>query len=577
MNYLNHRLINKEAAREVFEQDYHIETVRGYYEKGFYVVNTLSLKIRGIKEAVIVELWFKEPIEGSLVLNQWKIKYASVKIGEGRKAAIELAIIDSFNKEEYLMPFWNGNRYQSCDHLIKNYSSTESSSFLLEKNVEPELLMDAFSKMPYDPQTLSETRLVLHDGKVYYRLLSESEQLKTDDEILEYVNNNRSRRDQDFIVDLDGYLYEFYSKPNDLSNIRVIRKDAYQSQPISRYSTSDNEFTYYEFAAQQKLSVDENFPIIYRVETEVEKQTYENGCREMVPFTQIIQMKIYSPRILGEKLPEFQLGDYVRYGFDQTGFIIDITEKDKGTYGVQNENEWVYYAGESARVDFVHVSLLEKIDKPAQNDIGQIVLLCNEGNTNSYGLLGYLGEVVFEFTNHYIVKVRTFKDPDRQLRKIVKGLHRSNRDYHAKYVDCNDGNIYATVLKSGCYFLRPEYVGWYKQFKGQTEQFEWVKKHNILSTFLYPLLELLEDNVIRPSSYNLDYQGYAFFSYLDYFTNNKTPEELYLSFIRHLENEKYNYLRSINLRKMYNTPEFLERFFSKTKVEELPKLEELLF
>lgn len=572
MNYLNNRLINKEAVKSLFEQDYQEEWQRGYHNNGIYITNRLSLKIRGVKEAVRAKLYFKEPIEGSLALHNWVLEYAAVKIGEGRQAAIEDKIIETFDQEEYLVPYWTENRFQSCCHFKKDYFRKECTSFLLEKDVEPELLMDVFADLSCASRSLEKTRLVLHNGKVYSRLLEHPDQLLTDEEINEYAAKH-SNSDKDIILDQHGNTYTFYAKPKDLNNIRLITKEAYRSNPISDYAS----YTYREFAAQQNLSIDENFPIVCRTESESEKGTYINGTFARVPFTQVIEMKIYSPRILGEKLPEYQLGDYVRYNSNETGFIIDISEKDKGLYGIQNERTWVYYGGEKAKVENIHTSLLEVAERPTQEDIGQIVF-CYDGEQGSYGneLYGYLGEVIYEFTKHYIVKVPSFKKPlnIEAINRLKKD--RTRHDYHANYVDNGDGFIYATVHKDNCYFLKPEYVGWYEQFRNQIEQFEWVRNHNILGKFLYPLLETMDNTVIRPSLYDLSYQFDAFCAYLDYYTSNKSPEDYYLLFIEHLKEKRYEYLRSVTLRGMYDVTKILEQYFSETKVEKLPELEELL-
>jgi len=571
MTELSNQLFNKETINTLFVDEWE-EVVGTSSDKRRCIKNKIELKIRGVKELIRLNVFFVEVIENGLALKDWDIDYAPIKIGNARKITIKNTLLETLDKEDHYLPLWlSEHRYAAAKHLQMNYSTGDCHTLLMEKEVEPELLLEAYADLAYSSNNLERTQYVLHNGKVYERVVGNNKTYLSEEERQEYINNN-NYVSRDIIIDTNGYLYGYFTTPADLNNIRLIRENAVSTAPISKYYL-DKSFTYREFVARCDIDSSTNksdLPITFYTERESEKYTYANGGRVATPFTEKIEIIIYSSRVLGEEMKELQLGDYVRCEKEgRTGFIVSVADRDKGVYEILNEGQWVYYGGEKSETFNAHISTLEKIDKPEQKDIGEIVFSYKK---DPYGNVKYseIGEVVYEFANHYLIKFPSFK---RELRlRTRKGYN----DYHANFVNNGDGFIYKTIKKESCRFLKKQYVYWYEKFREQSAQFEWVKEHDTLGVFMYPLFKTMDGYVCHPTAHYASYQFEAFILFAKYFSREMTAEEIFQTFVQLLGDKRYDYLRNITLRGIFDINEILEHYFCEEKEEEVDELLELL-
>ncbi len=172
---------------------------------------------------------------------------------------------------------------------------------------------------------------------------------------------------------------------------------------------------------------------------------------------------MFSPRILGEEIEPFKLGDYVRYE-GKYGVIIDISGQDQGNYKIQKESGWVYNNGVQAETDTVHCSKIERVDKPKQDRVGEIIFCLDPHGSKD--TCKCIGEVVFELHDYFIVKVPSFRGVP--LFNKRGGYY----SYSSYYVENGDGFIYMTARKEDCRYLKNNYLFWYEEFRRQSEQME---------------------------------------------------------------------------------------------------------
>ncbi len=187
MAELEQRLLNKEMITELFTDEWREEVFYDYREKVVQLRNKMEIKIRGVKEKVRVKVYFQEVIPNGLAVVDWEVRWSSVKIGDGRLAALHEELINILNQEEYYLPYWvEENKYTAAIHLkTRSYyrNKHECNTYKLEREVEPELLLEAFADLARQNDSLEKTQLVFHNGKVYSRVLEDNKTLLTEEDI----------------------------------------------------------------------------------------------------------------------------------------------------------------------------------------------------------------------------------------------------------------------------------------------------------------------------------------------------------------------------------------------------------
>lgn len=550
---MENRLLNKELISELFEGEWYEIELRKHCENCIALANIMNIKISGVKGFIKIEVAFIEVDKIGLVLIGSEVIASHVNIGDVRQAAINTELITKLDHEKYYLPNWlTPNKYILVNHSFECHSYRNYHHagyyFCIEKT-EPELLLEAMADFASQSNSLARTQLVLHDGKIYSRLLASNEMIVTNEEMCTYANEHLCLNSS-CIVDYSGNVYTLYKTGiKDLNNIRLLTKDwinQRKTAPINMYS--DECYTYREFAALNGQEMSEELPVIYSKEYEGEKHSLENGYYQKTPYRERIEIKIFSPRIIGDELVHFQNGDHVQHIKSlEYGIITDSSGENNGIYQFQTEKNYEYLVGKNRYFDLAHASQLKKVEKPLQENIGRIAIYITGDRHNGPECV-CMGEIIHSLYEYYVVKIPTFSHDVTDNERTT----------------CFS---YQVIPKTNCYYLKKEYLYHYEKFRKQSEQMEWIKSHTILGTYLYPLLESMSSSTLMPYPDNLGIHFDAFMMYLEFQLTIKTPEQIYKNVIKYISSN-YTSLKSISLNGLYDIPAELGKYFVKYPDEE---------